>query len=526
MKYIQKILIPIILTSFAFSSESVPTQEEVSKLYVATFNRAPDSEGLSYWTNISGLKLSEIASSFFDQTETKALYPEGTSNRNFISSVYQNLFNRTPDIAGWDYWETELNTGAYSKNLFIQTVINGAQNTETSNDATILNNKNEVGLHFANEGLTNTTEAKNVMNNVTDSSDSVINAKATTVTTVSSNEPYYKYQWHIKSANSALKEEYDIEIDENADISILEAWTMTKGAGVKVAVIDDSFDVEHEDLKSNIVATYSADDDSSNVSNSKALGETGANGERDDGSHGNTCAGFIVAPVNKKGIIGIAPESNLVAIKLQSGSDIDTIKAFEYARSQGAKVISCSWGTENVSEAVSEKLKSLYDENITVLFASGNDGKDLDAEGINDESEVEWVLGIGASGENNDVTVYSNYGKNIEVLAPGGDTDLLGILGIDDTGERGSQNQQGIVDNNYAFSDGTSFATPVAAGVVALMYSINPGITPAQVKNILINNTDKIGTTASYNTSGFDQKRAYGKINAKKAVSEAKKLLQ
>ena len=60
------------------------TQAEVAKLYVATFNRAPDAGGLSYWTN-SGMSIENIAQSFFDQSETQTLYPNGTANSSFFS---------------------------------------------------------------------------------------------------------------------------------------------------------------------------------------------------------------------------------------------------------------------------------------------------------------------------------------------------------------------------------------------------------------------------------------------------------
>ncbi len=86
------------------------TLSEVTKLYVATFNRAPDAEGINYWAN-SGMSIENIAQSFFDQSETQALYPSGTANSSFVNSVYDNLFNRTPDTAGFNYWVQELNNG-------------------------------------------------------------------------------------------------------------------------------------------------------------------------------------------------------------------------------------------------------------------------------------------------------------------------------------------------------------------------------------------------------------------------------
>ena len=184
MNLICKLLIAItLLLSTTYASEKSPTRGEVSKLYVATFDRAPDSRGLNYWVN-SGLTLSQIAQSFFDQPETKALYPVGISSRDFINSVYHNLFNRKPDTAGWDYWEDKLNgTNNYgnnkeltkiTKNLFIQTAINGAEaNTGSKKDATILNNKNEVGLAFANAGLGNNDNPTKAMSGVTDERNSV-----------------------------------------------------------------------------------------------------------------------------------------------------------------------------------------------------------------------------------------------------------------------------------------------------------------------------------------------------------------
>jgi hypothetical protein len=173
----------LLFTLFSFSSlllaQTTPTSENVAKLYVATFNRAPDSAGLDYWVNDSGLDLEEIAQSFFDQDETQELYPASVTSREFVQSVYSNLFNREPDSAGWDYWENELDTGSFSKNSFIQAVINGALDNDTSNDATILNNKTAVGMHFAAQGLSDVEQAKNIMVGISDSITTVLDAKDT-----------------------------------------------------------------------------------------------------------------------------------------------------------------------------------------------------------------------------------------------------------------------------------------------------------------------------------------------------------
>jgi len=154
------------------------TQADVAKLYVATFNRAPDAEGLRYWTNDSGLSIEGIAQSFFDQSETQALYPGGTSNNSFVTSVYANLFNRTPDDDGFNYWVSELDSGHVSKQTFILAVINGAQNTDFGQDITILANKQTIGLDFVATGLDDVFFAKAVMAKIDATNESVNDALA------------------------------------------------------------------------------------------------------------------------------------------------------------------------------------------------------------------------------------------------------------------------------------------------------------------------------------------------------------
>ncbi len=322
-------------------------------------------------------------------------------------------------------------------------------------------------------------------------------------------EPYYKYAWHF-----AYDEEFGqtYNIDKNAHINIEDTWKITRGEGVTVAVIDASnFDWEHEDLKDNVIDRYNADEDNNIISNQ---------GTTDTHSHGSIVSGFIASPVNGKGVVGVAPNAKLILIKQIDGSDSATIKGFEYAKEKGAKIINCSWGTDNVSQAVADELAQLKAEGITIIFASGNAGIDMDST-INDESELESVIGVGASDEDNDFANYSSYGSNIDLIAPGGDLDNLGILGLDDSGSFGSSMQRSLVTNDYAFTNGTSFSAPITTGVVALMLSVNDKLTPEQIREILISTTDKVGNNANY-VGGFDKYRAYGKLNATKAVLMAR----
>ena len=150
---------------------TAPTQENVTKLYIAFFDRAPDAGGLKYWVDTK-LSLEQIASFFFDQIETREKYPEGLTDADFIIEVYANLFAREPDTGGFEYWLGILENGHMSRSAFIVAVINGA----LDDDAKILDNKTKVGLAFVKDGGDDIDEAYAIMEGVTADPDSVNDA--------------------------------------------------------------------------------------------------------------------------------------------------------------------------------------------------------------------------------------------------------------------------------------------------------------------------------------------------------------
>ncbi len=337
------------------------------------------------------------------------------------------------------------------------------------------------------------------------------------------NEPYFPYQWYLSYTQNEFTR--TIGVNPDASIHIRDAWQETRGEDITVAVIDGNFEIDHPDLQENVADRYNADEDSRDVKN-----------KEDTSSHGTAAAGFIAAVPNGYGILGAAPDSKLLLIAQVYADDAATIRAFEYAKKHGAKIISNSWGTGDVSEAVASELASLKKQNITIFFASGNNGptpvnsnQNLDAPGIYDESELPSVIGVGATNEYNRLASYSNYGKNIDILAPGG--EYLGLLGLDDTGPKGvaytsyrfPNGYTLEIDDAHAFETGTSFSCPLAAGTAALMLSVNPSLTPDAIREILIETAEKIESEyVYYNADGFNTRRAYGKINAARAVAMAK----
>ncbi len=162
--------ISLALSASALLFGTQPTQERVTKLYIATFDRAPDRDGLNYWVYDSGLSLEDIARSFFDQPETKALYGDTVSNYDeFIDSVYKNLFKRDPDPAGKEYWKRELENNRVPLSTFILATTNGAK----GKDDQVLKNKTTIGLILASKEDFNETLAKEVMKEVTSDPNSI-----------------------------------------------------------------------------------------------------------------------------------------------------------------------------------------------------------------------------------------------------------------------------------------------------------------------------------------------------------------
>jgi len=127
------------------SFTKVVSSFDVTKLFVSILNRVPDSEGLDYWMN-AAMSMMEIAKSFFEQPEAQDLYPSDLSNSDFITSVYQNIFNRDPDSAGLDYWKQQLDDALISRDAFIITIMDSARD----DDIEIIDQKTREALDSLN----------------------------------------------------------------------------------------------------------------------------------------------------------------------------------------------------------------------------------------------------------------------------------------------------------------------------------------------------------------------------------------
>jgi subtilisin family serine protease len=309
-------------------------------------------------------------------------------------------------------------------------------------------------------------------------------------------EPYYRHQWYLKNRDY-----------RHADINVKEAWQYTKGEGVTTAILDEGIDIDHEDLKKNIIDFANYNDPDTNYPLSK-------NGRW----HGTACAGLMVATENGKGIIGVAPKAKLIAVRYSDDDVAKDIQAFNDLMHKDVAIISNSWGSYTNLDAYNEIFKTLATEGrdgkgILIFFASGNDHQDLDEPNIEDESESPYVISIGASTEKDEIASYSNFGSSIDFLAPGG--SLSGELVTTD-----AMGNKGYTDTNYNFNFiGTSAAAPIAAGVAALILSVNPDLSREEVIDILKQTSKKIGNYRY--KDGRNNYAGYGRIDAGKAVQLA-----
>ncbi len=302
----------------------------------------------------------------------------------------------------------------------------------------------------------------------------------------SNTNPLFYQQWSI-NYNSGFYNRN--AINNNAHINPQNVFYSYSGKGVKVAVIDNGFDTTHPEIKDKIIKTISVDENGvvgSDVSPPTPISH-----------HGTAVSGIIAAANNAIGMMGVAPEVELILVRYPTNNSLNDavlIELFTQAVNAGAQVINCSWGTGNVSDAFRNFMSTL---DVVVVFASGNDNKNMG----NDESAMDSVVGVGATNRDNLRTSYSDYGKNLDIVAPGGYS--LGITALDPLGSAGASNDGYIRYNEYtngspSYFIGTSASAPIITGVIALALQKNPYLTRREIQDLLQVATSHIGNHTPY----------------------------
>jgi len=188
---------------------------------------------------------------------------------------------------------------------------------------------------------------------------------------------------------------------------------------------------------------------------------------------------------NGKGVVGVAPKANLVVARVFDdngnffGSDI--VQAMRDCKNQGADIITMSLGGTRSLSAEQQTVEELYNEGIFLVAATGNDGvtsgPNLRPGPIEYPAAYDFVVGVGATDDDRKIASFSTFGEQVDVVAPG--------VGVESTFYRSN--------SDYTFLSGTSMATPHVAGVAALLKSINPSLSPGEIKELLQSTAMKTG---------------------------------
>lgn len=364
----------------------------------------------------------------------------------------------------------------------------------------------------------------------------------------------FKDQWHLSTSTPAA------DIKDVADISASEAWELTRGKReIVVAVFDDGFDLEHPDFIGDGKIISPKDYVDGDIRPFP--------GSRD--FHGTPCAGVAIAEENGIGCVGAAPGCAFMPVRfdLNNSSDDELITIFEYI-SKNANIVSCSWGSipgnyplntllyEKISELAAIGGKN--GNGLVIVFAAGNQNAPLNltvdkpiefglrengrlvrrkvsGEIVNGFAAHPDVIAVAACTSLNKKAAYSNWGKEISIASPSDNFHPITLSRLKGRGITTTDNEihgSGFADGSEYTSGfgGTSSATPLVAGVAGLVLSVNPELTPNQVKEILQNTADKIEDTSkdiilgtnkgTYGENGHSEWFGYGKVNAFRAVLE------
>ncbi len=152
------------------SFPSTSEQRDLAKLYMATFDRAPDAQGFEFWANEleTGASMLDVARSLFESSEGQEIYGD-KGVEALVDTVYGNLLNRTPDTEGKDYWVGQLSDRAVSRAFSVEAVINGARANETARgqaDAQLIQDKTDVAEYFVTLGLNDTDQARSILDQI------------------------------------------------------------------------------------------------------------------------------------------------------------------------------------------------------------------------------------------------------------------------------------------------------------------------------------------------------------------------
>lgn len=350
------------------------------------------------------------------------------------------------------------------------------------------------------------------------------------------NDQYYNRQWAIDNQGTSLQNNGT----PDADMDVDSAWIFTTGnSSIKIAIIDSGTDTLHPDLAANMLHGHDATFIETNVD---LMGYP--NTTYSDDGHG-TCTAGIAGAVgdNGIGIAGIAYTAKIIPVRIFFYINFGQIIPYSSAQiganglrwaafDAKADVLSNSWGLRDAEIAQfnfdtlynNEVIKNVIDSGrnglgVPAFFSAGNDPEAFTIWPAN----LSYTISVGSTSmcdelkSNTDCSPEnwgSNHGTGLDISAPGvriSTTDIQGAKGYNST-------------NYYFIFNGTSASCPQAAGVMALMLSVNPTMDGIMARSIISSTCDKVGGYAYDSTAvngSWSTELGYGRVNAYKAVKKA-----
>lgn len=267
------------------------------------------------------------------------------------------------------------------------------------------------------------------------------------------------------------------------------AWDISKGSSsVVVAVIDSGIDSSHEDFIGKLVPGYNYYDNNADTT--------------DLFGHGTQVAGMVAAATNNgKGVASLGRDVMIMPVRAASStgsaSSFATAQSITFAVDHGAKIINISLGWGSTISSMQNAINYAWGKNVITVAATGN----LATSPLLYPASEPIVVAVGMT-DPSDTWIGSNYGTNLDVVAPG--------YNVYTTNKNGG----------YAPVSGSSFSSPLTAALAALIISVKPDLTPKQVTDIITQTTDKVGGV-TYDSSGWNDHYGFGRINAYKALLNA-----
>lgn len=303
------------------------------------------------------------------------------------------------------------------------------------------------------------------------------------------NDPSYSSQWHLNVINASG------------------AWNyFSTGSTIKIAIVDDAVERTHSDISPNLwvnpgeIANNNIDDDGNGYIDDINGYDVGSNDNNPNppsssyahGTHVTGCAS--PATNNNTGVAGIGFSCKIIAVKSTTSASSITngYDGIVYAVAAGADVINMSWGGTGTSTTAQNIINWAYGQGVVLVAAAGN----------NNSSTMFYpagytnVIAVAATNSNDTKASFSNYGSWVDISAPGNNIYAT------------------YYGNTYANNSGTSMASPVVAGLCGLMLSLNPSLTPSDIRNCLTSTA----TSISSQNPSYPGQLGSGRINANAAM--------